>query len=122
MKSAKCFKALGAVVAVMVVCNLHAQANDTIASSVVVNPGGGARAARTADKQLARAVRAALASTRGIDVSGIAVRASGGSVVLRGSVPDASQIDKAADVAKGVTGVTSVTNKLLGAPHQGPGR
>ncbi|MFM0502461.1 BON domain-containing protein [Paraburkholderia caffeinilytica] len=122
MKSAKLFKALGGVVAVMVVCTPYAQANDTLASSVAANPGSSAKAARAADKQLARAVRAALASTRGIDVSGIAVRASGGAVVLKGSVPDAAQIDKAGDVAKGVTGVTSVTNKLVGAPHQGQGR
>jgi osmotically-inducible protein OsmY len=45
-------------------------------------------------------------------VSNIAVRARGGAVTLTGSVPDQGQIDAAGEAAKGVAGVTSVSNKL----------
>jgi hyperosmotically inducible protein len=45
-------------------------------------------------------------------VSSISVRARGGAVTLTGSVPEQGQIDAAGDVAKGVAGVTSVSNKL----------
>ncbi len=65
-----------------------------------------------ANSQLGRKVRAALAKTQGIDVSNIAVRARGGAVTLTGSVPDQGQIDAAGEAAKGVAGVTSVSNKL----------
>ncbi|MEX3968774.1 BON domain-containing protein, partial [Paraburkholderia sp. EG286B] len=40
------------------------------------------------------------------------VIAKGGAVTLDGTVVDASQIDKVSEIAKGVPGVTSVTNKL----------
>ncbi|HEV7822925.1 MAG TPA: BON domain-containing protein, partial [Burkholderiales bacterium] len=46
----------------------------------------------------------------------------GGAVVLTGTVPDGAQIPKAEEVAKGVAGVTSVSNKLtLGQPNGGGG-
>ena len=38
--------------------------------------------------------------------------AKGGAVALAGSVTDPAQIDKAGEVAKGVSGVTSVKNAL----------
>jgi hyperosmotically inducible periplasmic protein len=41
--------------------------------------------------------------------------------VLSGSVPDGDQIPKAEEVAKGVPGVTSVSNKLTLAPQNGGG-
>ena len=50
--------------------------------------------------------------SQGVDVSNIAVRARGGAVTLTGSVPDQGQIDAAGQAAKGVAGVTSVSNKL----------
>jgi osmotically-inducible protein OsmY len=34
-------------------------------------------------------------------------------VTLSGTVTDASQVGKVAEIAKGVPGVTSVTNKLI---------
>jgi osmotically-inducible protein OsmY len=51
-------------------------------------------------------------SKSGVNTSRINVIAKGSAVTLAGSVTDASQIDKAADVAKGVPGVTSVKNSL----------
>ena len=67
-------------------------------------------------------MRRALSKAQGIDVSNIFVRARGGAVVLTGTVPDGAQIPKAEEVAKGVAGVTSVSNKLtLGQPNGGGG-
>jgi hyperosmotically inducible periplasmic protein len=64
------------------------------------------------NRQLAKKVRTALSKTKGIDITSIAIRAKGGSIALSGSVPDATQIDKAGQVAQGVEGVTSVKNDL----------
>jgi osmotically-inducible protein OsmY len=45
-------------------------------------------------------------------VSNINVRARGGAVTLTGTAPDNNQIQQAGEVAKGVAGVTSVSNKI----------
>lgn len=74
------------------------------------------RQARSANRALGRKVRAALARDRNISVSNITVRAKDGAVILQGSVPDSSQIQRATDVAKGVDGVTSVRNALTIRP------
>ena len=47
-----------------------------------------------------------------ISAGNISVIAKDGAVTLNGTVTDASQVGKVADIAKGVPGVTSVTNKL----------
>jgi len=70
------------------------------------------RAVRAANRRLARKVRGALAREKGINVAKITVRAKDGAVTLQGSVPQQAQIDRAGDIAKGVDGVTSVTNSL----------
>jgi hyperosmotically inducible protein len=113
MKSVGMLKTLGTVVAMVVACNVYAQASgamssDQMASSSAANP----KADKKANSQLGRKVRGALAKAKGLDVSSIAVRARGGAVTLTGSVPDQGQIDQAGEVAKGVAGVTSVSNKL----------
>ncbi|HEY3596003.1 MAG TPA: BON domain-containing protein [Paraburkholderia sp.] len=110
MKSVAFLKALGGVVAMVVACNVYAQASD--APSADQPAATSPTAAKKANSQLGRKVRAALAKTKGLDVSSIAVRARGGAVTLTGSVPDQGQIDMAGDSAKGVAGVTSVSNKL----------
>ncbi|XUW93572.1 BON domain-containing protein (plasmid) [Burkholderia sp. M6-3] len=51
-------------------------------------------------------------SKGGVATSRINVIAKGGAVTLAGSVTDASHIDKAAEIAKTVPGVTSVKNAL----------
>jgi osmotically-inducible protein OsmY len=72
--------------------------------------------ARAANRALGRKVRSALAKDRNISVSNITVRAKDGAVILQGTVPEQSQIERAGDVAKGVEGVTSVRNALTIRP------
>lgn len=67
---------------------------------------------KSADRALQKRVRAALTKAKDVTASNITVRAHGGAVILEGSVPDQDDIDKAAAVAKGVSGVTSVKNVL----------
>jgi osmotically-inducible protein OsmY len=112
MKSVDFLKALGGVVALVVACNSYAQSSDAMASSDAAMAAPSAKTVKKANRKLGLKVRGALAKAQGIDVSSISVRARGGAVTLTGSVPDQSQIDKAGDVAKGVDGVTSVSNKL----------
>ena len=71
-----------------------------------------AKATRQANRALRRKVYAALAKHKEIDAGDISITAKGGAVMISGTVPDASQINTVAEVAKGVAGVTSVTNKL----------
>ncbi|ABC38767.1 transport-associated domain protein [Burkholderia thailandensis E264] len=75
------------------------------------------KAARKSNRKLGYAVRKAISKVNGVNVSNITVRARGGVVTLGGSVPDASQIDKAVEAAKGVAGVVSVNNKLSVQPQ-----
>ncbi len=113
MKSVAFLKALGGVVAMVVACNVYAQASDAMSSGQMSNPAEASpKGDKKANSQLGRKVRGALAKTKGLDVASISVRARDGAVTLTGSVPDQGQIDKAGDVAKGVAGVTSVSNKL----------
>nr|WP_082664947.1 BON domain-containing protein [Burkholderia ambifaria] len=71
-----------------------------------------ASSARPNDKTLRRQVKAALKRTHGLNASNIAVRAKEGVVTLQGTVPDQKSIDLAVNTARGVVGVTSVTNTL----------
>lgn len=64
------------------------------------------------NKALGKAVRKALAKTKGINSSTIHVLARNGAVTLAGTVPDSAQVGKATEVAKTVDGVTSVKNAL----------
>ena len=112
MKSVGFLKTLGSVVAMVVACNVYAQASDAAASGAMAAPAASAKATKKANSQLGRTVRAAISKTQGVDVSSIAVRARGGAVTLTGSVPTQAQIDAAGTAAKGVEGVTSVSNKL----------
>jgi osmotically-inducible protein OsmY len=57
-------------------------------------------------------VYAAIGKHKEISAGNISVTAKGGAVTLSGTVTDASQIAQVAEVAKGVPGVISVTNKL----------
>jgi hyperosmotically inducible protein len=100
----------------------HAQGSDSSVSASAVSassPSAVARATGKADRKLGLDVRRALAKTKGINVAKIFVRVRGGSVVLSGTVPSGEQIRHAEQVAKGVTGVTSVTNRLSSSPESG---
>jgi len=111
MKTVGVLKTLGSVVAMVVACNVYAQASGPATDSTAATAAS-VKAGKRANHQLGRKVRAALSKTQGLDVSNIAVRARGGAVTLTGSVPSQGQIDAAGTAAKGVAGVTSVSNKL----------
>ncbi|MBK5124017.1 BON domain-containing protein [Burkholderia sp. R-69980] len=70
------------------------------------------KSTRQANRALSKKVRATLIQDRQIDAANISVRAKDGAVTLYGTVSDAAQIARAADVAQGVPGVTSVRNVL----------
>jgi osmotically-inducible protein OsmY len=80
-------------------------------SNMSAGEGASAHATKQANHALSKKVLGTL-SKGGIKTSGIHVIAKSGAVVLEGSVPDAAQIDKAGELAKGVQGVTSVKNSL----------
>jgi len=64
------------------------------------------------DRQLAKDVRRALKKAGGIDMAALSVRVKNGVVTLAGSVPATTEAAKASEVARGVSGVASVRNKL----------
>jgi len=67
---------------------------------------------RTQNRALRRSVYAAFAKDKAIDAGDIGVSAKDGDITLTGTVVDAAHIGKAAELASGVPGVRSVTNKL----------
>jgi hyperosmotically inducible periplasmic protein len=107
--------ALGVAIAVVSISAWAQDGASTGASAgAAVSASGGmtAKGARQANRALRHKVYAALAKHKEIDAGNISITAKGGAVTINGTVPDASQIDTVAEVAKGVVGVTSVTNKL----------
>jgi osmotically-inducible protein OsmY len=68
--------------------------------------------ARKANRALRRQVYAAIGKHKEISAGNIGITARNGAVTLNGTVTDASQVNQVAEIAKGVPGVTSVTNKL----------
>lgn len=111
MKSVAILKTLGAALCLSVACSAS-YAQDNSASAPAAAMAAPATSAKKVDRKLGYSVRKALSKTQGVDVSNIAVRSHGGAVTLEGTVPDQGQIDKAGEVAKGVAGVKSVSNKL----------
>ncbi|MFM0097765.1 BON domain-containing protein [Paraburkholderia nemoris] len=89
-----------------------ASAQASAGTAVTASGGVTAKAARQANRALRRKVYAALAKHKEIDAGDISITAKGSAVLITGTVPDASQINTVAEVAKGVAGVTSVTSKL----------
>ncbi|MDR5741018.1 MULTISPECIES: BON domain-containing protein [unclassified Caballeronia] len=69
-------------------------------------------ATRAQNRALRRSVYAAFAKDKAIDAGDIGVRANDGVITLTGTVGDAAHIGKAAELARDVPGVRSVTNKL----------
>jgi hyperosmotically inducible periplasmic protein len=97
---------LGATLAV------QAQTSAPTADAAMAPMAKPSNKATPADRALGKAVRRALSKAQGINISNMYVRARGGAVTLSGSVDDSAQISHAEEVAKGVDGVTSVSNKL----------
>jgi hyperosmotically inducible periplasmic protein len=101
----------------LLTASLHVHAQESGAASsmpAVAGTTSGVAPASTkaADRALRRRVLNALAKAKGLHASGITVRATNGAVTLEGWVPEQAQIDQAAQIAQGVTGVTSVRNTL----------
>jgi hypothetical protein len=114
MKAVDLLKALGVVVCVAVASSAYAQSSDAAATST--DSAATAKAQKSAtkktDRKLGYDVRRALSKAQGFDVSHVYVRARSGAVVLTGTVPEGGQIAQAEEIAKGVTGVKSVSNKI----------
>jgi hyperosmotically inducible periplasmic protein len=122
VKTVNLLKALGIALCVATASSAYAQASDAMASGEMAAPATNAKSTRATDRKLGRDVRRALSRTQGFNVSNVFVRARGGAVTLTGTVPEGPQIQQAADVARGVPGVTSVTNRLtLGVQGGGGG-
>ncbi|MFM0392162.1 BON domain-containing protein [Paraburkholderia phytofirmans] len=115
MKVINTFKLMGGALIVLVSVNAWSQTSESAATSTqsTMAPAGegSAKSARQANRALSRKVLHAL-SKGGVSTSRMNVIAKGGAVTLAGSVSDSSEIDKAAQLAKGVPGVTSVKNSL----------
>jgi osmotically-inducible protein OsmY len=123
VKKVNLLKALGIALCVATASSAYAQASDAAPpADTAAAPAANAKSTRQTDRKLGRDVRRALSRAPGFNVSNVFVRARGGAVTLTGSVPEGGQIQQAADVAKGVPGVTSVTNRLtLGVQSGGGG-
>ena len=98
-----------AACAVLYAGSVYAQNADVPAGAIA--PSSKA-AMKTADRQMARAVRKALWHTHELQTADISVFARSGVVTLAGSVPEVSQIDRAGTIAAGVPNVTSISNLL----------
>lgn len=111
MKAIQAIKLVGGALVVLASINAYAQASDV---DMTNQPSAKqtAKAAKSADRALAKKVRTTLSKSKDISVSNITVRAKSGAVTLQGSVPEQTQIDKATQIAQNVAGVTSVKNAL----------
>ena len=67
---------------------------------------------KAADRKLEKDVHHALGKTKHLTSIGIRVHADAGVVTLAGTVPNRTALDRAAQVAQGVPGVTTVKNNL----------
>jgi len=82
------------------------------ASAMAASGSAAPATGRKANRALRRQVYNAIVKNKEISAGNISVVARDGAVTLNGTVTDSSQVGKVAEIAKGVPGVTSVTNKL----------
>jgi hyperosmotically inducible periplasmic protein len=122
VKTVNLLKALGIALCVATASSAYAQSSDAMGmASGTMEAAPSAKTVKKADRALGLQVRKALARAQGFDVSNVFVRARGGAVTITGSVPDGAQIPQAEEVAKGVAGVKSVSNKLTIGTQGGGG-
>ncbi|SEF12579.1 BON domain-containing protein [Burkholderia sp. WP9] len=118
MKQSNVLRVVGGVLVVMAMSPVHAQTSEPApgmsgqAAAMPMASSPHAMPSKADDRQLAKKVRRALAHTKGLDMSGFVVLVKHGRVALTGTVPSSDQIDRAAQVAAGVPGVTGVRNDL----------
>lgn len=110
MKMTKLIAAASGVLVMLASLNAFAQASGT--DMTAAPAAASAHASKEANRALGKAVKRALTKNKEIDASNIYVRARDGGVRLTGFVPENAQIQAATDVTQGVSGVTSVDNKL----------
>ncbi|ANB72206.1 hypothetical protein AYM40_07380 [Paraburkholderia phytofirmans OLGA172] len=113
MRSAGLIASIAACAAMTGVPLAYGQTTNAVATdtaSAVTTPSK--KEIRSQNRALAKNVRKALTKVKGLDSSGISILAKGGVVTLAGSTQDEKDIGLAEDAAKGVTGVTSVQNRL----------
>jgi osmotically-inducible protein OsmY len=118
MKTNRVARCIGSALIALMAIGANAQGGSATASTPAASttPGESKSAARAANRQLQKKVRRALVHVRGLNASGIAVRARGGAVTLQGWVPEQSQVQLALSTAQGVPGVVSVSNQLTIRP------
>jgi hyperosmotically inducible periplasmic protein len=120
MKAIQVFKFAAATA--IVAASLQVYAQDNAASAAPAAAAADhqplSKQAKAANRALSRKVRSVLAKDKKIAVANITVRARDGAITLQGTVPEQAQIERAAEVAKGVDGVTSVKNALTIRPDQ----
>jgi len=109
-------KVFGLAVAALIVVSSTAawsQNGDTSGASAAA-PGASmaAPSGRKADRALRRKIYAAIGKDKTISAGDIGISAKDGAVTLNGTVTEAAQIGKVEQIARGVPGVMSVTNKL----------
>ena len=117
MKRANVLKLAACGVFALASIGVWAQSGQTAPASTgsanAASAGIDAKAAKRANRELARQVRTTIAKEKSINAANISVKAKGGAVTLYGTVPAASQIDTATAIAKTVPGVTSVKNQIV---------
>jgi len=116
MKSIHAFKMAVGVLTVAASMTAWSQPSAPASATATASSASSGSAApvtgRKANRALRRQVYSAIVKQKDISAGNISVIAKDGAVTLNGTVTDASQVDRVAEIAKGVTGVTSVTNKL----------
>jgi osmotically-inducible protein OsmY len=114
MKAGYLMTVIAAAIVGLTSFNAQAQSASSplTASAMASSPAASPKAMKAADRRLQKDVLHALARTKGLNASGISVRARNGVVTLQGTVPEQSQTDVAAHAAESVAGVASVKNAL----------
>jgi hyperosmotically inducible periplasmic protein len=120
MKAIDLLKVMVVAGCVALTSGAWAQSSDSM-SSPSDSTATDAKAMKKADRKLAHDVRRAMAKAQGFDVSNVFVKARSGVVTLSGTVPASEQIAQAEEIAKGVAGVKSVSNRVTLGIQSGGG-
>ena len=103
-----CSTLAGVVMLATAGCNKPAE---TTATTVPAAPAPSV-AMDNSDSNVSAAVKLALLADPGIKIADLQVDTLKGTVQLSGTTDDQAQLDRAGTVARGVTGVTGIDNKL----------
>lgn len=118
MRAVDMVKALGIVACIAAASSAYAQSSDAAAANgATITAKTRSTSTKRTDRKLGLDVRRALGKANDVDTSNVFVRARAGAITLTGSVPEGHQILKAGDIAKGVAGVTSVSNRIALSPQ-----